>query len=318
MRRIVALLFVIVLLFGVVPTGTAAPSQSSGRRPVAVMIDNHPAAYPQIGLDKASIVFEALAEYGITRFMAIYIPGVSPEAATIGPVRSARLYYVQWAMGFRALYAHAGGSPQALDTLNKTQYVVNLDALKKNGGAYFSRSSKRKAPHNLFTSSAALDKAAAAFNAAELSDQDVGYLYKDEAPGSGGEAATQIGYYFLYKQESAGWVYDTESNSYLRLRRGKAHNDGATGEQLRFKNVVVMEVKERKIAGDAKGRIEQDVVGSGPAKLFVDGVQVDITWSKDGASAPLRFLASDGSEVRFNNGNIWIAVVPKLANLSVK
>ena len=94
---------------------TVAPSFARGtltKRPYAVMIDNHPDAYPQTGLDHALVVFEALAEFGITRFMAIYAPGIGPDAPAIGPVRSARLYYVQWAMGFGTLYAHAGGSPQ--------------------------------------------------------------------------------------------------------------------------------------------------------------------------------------------------------------
>ncbi|MCS6939995.1 MAG: DUF3048 domain-containing protein, partial [Roseiflexus sp.] len=80
------------------------------RRPYVVMIDNHPNAYPQTGLDKAAVVFEALAEAGITRFMAVYVPGVSPDVPSIGPVRSARLYFVRWAMGMRGMYIHAGGA----------------------------------------------------------------------------------------------------------------------------------------------------------------------------------------------------------------
>src|SRR6185369_9454807 len=99
--------------------------------------------------------------------------------------------------------------------------------------------------------------------------------------------------FFIYKQDSAGWIYDPTTNSYLRLRRGKPARDAASGEQLRARNVVVIEVKERKIAGDTKGRIEQDVVGSGAAKLFQDGMVRDITWQKDGPAAPLRFLTAD-------------------------
>jgi hypothetical protein len=329
LKRILALLTCTALLLGVAPLPATQPSahgtQGIGslargaiaKRPYAVMIDNHPDAYPQTGLGSATVVFEALAEYGITRYMAIYVPGVTADLPAVGPVRSARLYFVQWAMGFKALYAHAGGSPQALQLLDTTNAVVNLDALKRASGAYFSRSSKRSAPHNLFTSTDSLNRAAAKLNVSDLSDTEIGYLFKADAPGSAGTAATQLGYFFIYKEEAVGWSYDATSNSYLRLRRGKAGLDSA-GQQLRTKNVVVMEVKERKLANDPKGRIEQDVIGSGPARIFQDGIQIDVTWKKDDAAAPLRFFLADGSEAQFNNGQIWISAVPNLANLTAK
>lgn len=328
-RRILALLLGTALLIGVAPLPaaqhTAPANQAIGsmargaiaKRPYAVMIDNHPNAYPQTGLGSAAVVFEALAEYGITRYMAIYVPGITSDLPAVGPVRSARLYFVQWAMGFKALYAHAGGSPQALQLLETTTSVVNLDALKRSGGAYFARSSKRSAPHNLFTSTESLTRAATKFNASDLSDAEVGYLFKDDAPGAAGTAAAQIGYFFLYKQEAVGWTYDAASNSYLRVRRNKAAVDSA-GQRLSTKNVVVIEVQERKVANDPKGRIEQDVIGSGAARIFQDGIQIDATWKKDDASAPLRFFLADGSEAQFNNGQIWISAIPKLANLTVK
>lgn len=87
------------------------PRGSVTSRPYTVMIDNHPKAYPQTGLNQAAIVFEALAEYGITRYMAVYFPGITPDLATIGPVRSARAYFVEWARGLRGVYVHAGGAP---------------------------------------------------------------------------------------------------------------------------------------------------------------------------------------------------------------
>jgi hypothetical protein len=299
----------------------AAPSFARGtlaKRSYAVMIDNHPQAYPQNGLDHALVVFEALAEFGITRFMAIYAPGVGPDAPAIGPVRSARLYYVQWAMGFGSLYAHAGGSPQGLALAQSTNKIVNLDALHRGGGAYFGRSKKRFAPHNLFTSSADLAKAADKLEVAEFNQPEVGFLFKPDAPEAERAAAQSLTYFFLYKQDSAGWTYEPTTNSYLRLRRGKPARDAASGERLRTRNVVVIEVKERKIAGDAKGRIEQDVVGSGAGKLFQDGQALDITWRKEAAGAQLRFYAADGQEMQFNAGQIWIVALPALANLSVK
>jgi hypothetical protein len=299
----------------------SAPSLARGtltKRPYIVMIDNHPDAYPQTGLDHAVMVFEALAEFGLTRFMAIYAPGVGPDAPAIGPVRSARLYFVQWAMGFRGIYAHAGGSPQGLALAERTNKITNMDALRRSGGAYFGRSKKRYAPHNLYTSSADLATAAAKLKVADFNQPEVGYLFKPDLPEAERPDAQSLTYFFLYKQDSAGWSYDCATNSYLRLRRSKPARDAASGEQLRTSNVVVIEIKQRSIAGDKKGRIEQDVVGSGAGRLFQDGAVREITWRKDSASAPLRFYTADGAEAQMNAGQIWVVALPSLNNLTVK
>ena len=122
----------------------------------------------------------------------------------------------------------------------------------------------------------------------------------------------------FYQEDDAGWVYDRQTNSYLRLRRGRAAQDGATGEQLRAKNVVVMEVREAPIPGDDKGRIEQQVVGEGRARVFMDGVEREVMWRKPAESAPLALLDPSGEEVRFNAGPVWIVALPSLENLTVE
>ena len=220
------------------------------------------------GLDHAAVVFEALAEFGVTRFMAVYAPGITPDAPQIGPIRSTRLYFAQWAMGFHALYAHAGGSPQGLELVENTDQLINLDALKNANGSYFARSSDRDAPHNLFTSSAELERAAKALGVADLAQPDLGFLFKSDAPAAQRPAAQQIGYFFIYREDDAGWSYDPQTNGYLRLRRGKPARDAATNAQLWAKDVVVLEIKEAPLAGDPKGRIEQTVVGSGRARCL--------------------------------------------------
>ena len=325
LRRLLALALLAALGLAALPAQAASPVQAPtiergtlSKRPFVVMIDNHPQPYPQAGLDKAALVFEALAEYGITRFMAVYAPGVSPEAGQIGPVRSARIYFVQWAMGLHGVYAHAGGSPTGLALAESTDKIVNLDALQRGGGSFFTRSKRRSAPHNLYTTTATLQQAADKRGAADFSDPEAGFLIKPDAAPEQRPAAQSLSYYFLSRQESAGWTYDPASNGYLRLRRGKPAVDAVTGEQLSARNVVVIEVRERRIPGDKKGRIEQDVVGAGPGRLFQDGRAIDITWRKDSAAAPLRFYATSGDEVAFNAGQIWIAALPSLGNLSVK
>jgi hypothetical protein len=281
------------------------------------MIDNHPDAYPQTGLDRAAVVFEALAEFGVTRFMAVYAPGITPDAPQIGPIRSTRLYFAQWAMGFHAVYAHAGGSPQGLELVESTDQLINLDALKKGSGGYFIRSSDRDPPHNLYSSSAELERASKALGVADVSQPDLGFVFKNDAPEAQRPAAQKIDYFFIYREDNAGWNYDPATNGYLRLRRGKPARDAATGEQLWAKDVVVMEVKEARLANDPKGRIEQTVVGSGRARVFMDGVEREITWRKDAPEAPLRFFDGD-SETQLNAGPIWIVALPSLDNLTVK
>jgi hypothetical protein len=302
----------------VVPTG--APGLARGaltQRPIIVMIDNHPDAYPQTGLDRAAVVFEALAEFGVTRFMAIYAPGITADAPQIGPIRSTRLYFAQWAMGFHALYAHAGGSPQGLELVESTDQLINLDALKKASGSYFARDSDHDAPHNLFSSSAELERAAKALGVADLAQPDLGFLFKSDAPAAQRPAAQQIGYFFIYREDDAGWNYDPQTNGYLRLRRGKPARDAATNAQLWAKDVVVLEIKEAPLADDAKGRIEQIVVGSGRARVFMDGIEREVTWRKDAPEAPLRFF-DDSAETRLNAGPVWVVALPSLDNLTVE
>jgi hypothetical protein len=286
-------------------------------RPFAVMFDNHPNAYPQAGMDQAVVVFEALAEFGITRYMGIFVDQLSADLDTIGPVRSARPYFVEWAKGMRAVYVHAGGSPEGLLLAETSIELINMDALRGNAGAYFRRSSARAAPHNLYTSSAEL-RAFADLQEVDRPDLSAfGFLFKPEAPIAERPAAQGLRYFFIYRETSVGWTYDPVGNQYYYFRGDNPHIDAITGEQLRFKNVVVMEVPEQPIPGDPKGRIEQQVLGTGTARVFLDGRMYEATWSKAAGFAPLRFLAADGSEFAFNAGPIWIAAVPSLDNLVV-
>lgn len=281
------------------------------------MIDNHPKAYPQTGLNQAAIVFEALAEYGITRYMAVYFPGITPDLATIGPVRSARAYFVEWARGLRGVYVHAGGAPDALTMAATSVEIVDMDALRNDASAAFARSADRPAPHNLYTSSARiaafLDKRQA--NQPDLGE--IGFRIKRDRPATT-PTAQRISYYFIYQEAYVSWRYDRATNSYLSFRQQRPHLDAATGEQLRFKNLVVLEVPERPIPGDPKQRIQQDVIGQGPARLFLDGRMIEATWRKGAGFDQLRLFDRYDRELPLNSGPIWFAAIPSLKNLTVE
>ncbi len=288
------------------------------QRLITVLLDNHPNAYPQSGMDSATIVFEALAEYGITRYMAVYAPGISPDAVEIGPVRSARPYFVEWAQGFGAVFVHAGGSPAGLALAESAVEIANMDALLGSGSRYFWRNADRDAPHNLYTNSDELQQFIADQDAADFGPAAYGFLFKPDSPEDQRPASQQMEYYFIYAEDPVSWEYDPQANDYLRYRRGRAHIDARTGEQLRFKNVVVLEVQEELILGDDKGRIEQQVVGEGSARMFTDGVERDVRWSKPSQAAPLHLYDAKGDEVLFNAGSIWIAAIPSLDHLTVE
>jgi hypothetical protein len=151
---------------------------------------------------------------------------------------------------------------------------------------------------------------------ADYDRPEVGFLFKADAPENQRPAAEQLGYFFLYAEDDVGWTYDPATNGYLRLRRGRAARDAASGDQLWTKNVVVIEVSEGRIPGDEKGRIDQEVIGSGEARIFMDGVERAAKWRKDDAAGPLRFYDTAGAEVALNAGPVWIAALPSIDNLA--
>ena len=275
------------------------------------MIDNHPDAVPQSGLNEAAMVFEGLAEFGITRFMATYVAGTPVEQ--IGPIRSTRLYFAQLAMGTHSIYGHAGGSPDGQELVRTTTELINFDA---DGSTASFRDQTRAAPHNLYTTSALLQTLSENFplDAAEL--VDVGYLYDVTIPA--GQPIGAIGYFFADSSSRASWSWDSGCDCYLRSQRDLAHTDRLTGAQLNTKNIVLMEVTGSIRPGDDKARIDQYVVGGGRARVFRDGVMVEASWSKESEAGPLRFVDGQGGEIPFAPGALWIAGVPSFDNVTMQ
>jgi hypothetical protein len=301
------------------PDGAVAFARGAVRkRPYVVMIDNHPDAYPQSGLLEAAVVFEALAEYGITRLMAIYDPGAIPQVAQIGPVRSTRLYFAQWALAFQPIYVHAGGSPQGLSFVTHEPALVDLDGLRAQAQPYFTRSVERYPPHNLYTGGAALDEFAAVQHVAELATNDIGFPFKAEVPFESRPFNQNISYYFVDASEAIDWHYDRFTNKYLRLYRSLPARDAVTRQQIWTKNLVVLEVPSQGIPDDIDGRLELDVIGTGRGQLFVDGVDRAIEWRKESAAETLRFYTEGGDEVALNGGPVWIVALPTLDQLTLR
>ena len=293
------------------PAPTTVSSTLSGlsvtpdvnNRPVtAVMIENSDFARPQSGLLNASIVFEALAEGGVTRFMALY---QDTQPSYIGPVRSARPYYIQWAMGFDAAYAHVGGSPDALSDISAWG-VKDLDEFYNS--SYYQRIPSRDAPHNVYTSIAQLNalEQAKGYGAPKY----VGFPRKSESP-SKSPNATTINLNIISYDFNVKYVYNAATNSYNRFLAGAPHTDQQTGQQLSPKVVVAMVVPWTQGTLDATGAYYSDyaTLGSGQVDIFQDGTVTQGTWSKVSNASQITFTDANNNPIKLDAGQTWITVL---------
>lgn len=280
-------------------TGLLVENEQALSAPVtAVMIENSPEARPQSGLKEAEIVFEAIAEGGITRFMALF-QNNKPEL--IGPVRSVRLYYVNWLSAFNASIIHCGGSEEALNEVRNGTYR-DLDQYFNDSA--FWRSNDRYAPHNLYTSFANIE----ALNKAKgyTSSSFDGYINRVEPKPAETLDATNININISSYLFNSSFAYSAETNSYARSQAGAAHLD-SNGLQLAPNVVIAMSVDESTLA-DGHERIT--TIGSGTATIFQNGTAIKATWSKDSASSQIIFKDAVGNEIPLVSGQIWIVAVP--------
>ena len=275
--------------------------------PSAVIIENHPDARPQFGLSRANLVYEAEAEGGITRFLAVFSGGENLDK--IGPVRSARPYFVGWARGLSALFAHSGGSPEALAQIAK-ENIFDLNEFYNE--KYFWRDKSTRAPHNLFTSSEKLNeylnlkqRKQGKFLSWRFKGGDGGREEpSSEVSKSGSAGEITIG--FELPEFAVKWKYDPRNNDYVRYMGGQAHKD-ANGENIRAKNVAVMYVKARVV--DEKLRLKMEYIGEGEALVCLDGKCEKGEWRKKTDASRVRFYEKNGEEFIFNAGATWIEAV---------
>lgn len=286
-------------------SGLEVPIGTNEKPVTAIQIENSLDARPQAGLKDASIVFEAIAEGGITRFNAIY---QDTEPDYIGPVRSLRPYYIDWFWPFDASIAHVGGAPQALADV-KSLGIKDLDQFY-NSGAY-ERITSRYAPHNVYTSIAKLREVQQ--NKGFTSANYTGFARKKEqkleTPTTKTIDLNISGYYY-----NVHYDYDATNNAYLRSEGGAAHKDDKSGAQLEPK-VVIAIVMSRGKASDGQ-HTEYGTVGSGHMFVFQDGYQTEGTWSKDSRQAQWKFTGADGKALEFNPGQTWITMVDSTSSVS--
>lgn len=266
------------------------------------MIENSDEARPQSGLSQAGVIFEALAEGGITRFLALYEEG---QPSSIGPIRSARPYFIDWLLPFDAAYAHVGGSPTALTEI-QTLGVKDMNEFYY--GNTFTRISSREAPHNVYTSMSSL--LALETSKGWTTSKFTGFPRKADSP-SKTPTATSIQFNIAGSDMKVNYQYNSKNNNYLRSEGGAPMIDANTNQQLSPKVVIAMVVPWTDGPLDSSGAYYTDYsdIGSGEAYVFQDGTVTTGTWSKPSQSSQIQFLSSAGNPIPLNAGQTWITAV---------
>jgi len=286
----------------------ALSSKEANIWPVAIMIENLYSVRPQNGLSQAALVYETYAEAGTTRCLTFYNGG-SEKVEKIGPVRSARHYFLPWVYETAALFGHAGGSPQALGNIR--DYDTNdFNGIGKEA-KYFWRDSSISAPHNLFTSS---EKIVYGLRDKGLLDKEATFdmwNFKDEVSLAERPAEEKfVKVQFSSKSYEVEFKYNRENNDYLRFNGGSPHIDKNNNQQIKAKNVVVQIVPPIGYLGE-KGRIDMNVQGEGKVLVFRDGQVIEGIWKKPDRVSRTQFYDSSGKKIPLNRGNTWVEVIPE-------
>jgi len=301
------------------------------RRPLAVKVENDPAARPQSGLDGACVVYEEVTEAGITRFMAIYL---CRDVGVIGPIRSSRPADIDLLFPYSALFCHCGGGDQTLQMI-KLSGIADLDQFA--WPAAYHRTRDRRAPHNLYASTESLRNAgngAFPFHGEVskpfefLNDKEQAKMEGDRASEIKRAAANQANpspsyspamtvvnnVYIPYVSTCAvRYTYDSSTGRFMRFVAGKPHIDRETSQQLAADSVIVQYVTE--VASgivDVKGADspELGVLGSGRAQVFVRGRKIDANWQKNTREEHTRYTDNSGNVIKLKPGITWIELVP--------
>ena len=311
------------------------------RRPLGIMIENHKEARPQSGISSADVVYEAVAEGGITRTLDIFY---CQDAPYVGPVRSARMHFMKMLReyGNYPLYAHVGGAncdeetgsgckngakADALGTINKLGWAGynDMNQFSVPFPVYYrdpDRLPNRATEHTVYSSTQKLwTYAAQKRNLTNVDSKGVSWdttftpwKFQDDAASSSRGTVNTIQFGFWDQSTSdfgVQWQYDTASNSYKRTNGGEPHLDKNTGKQLTAKNVAIIFADESPANdGYEGGHILYDLAGSGKALVFQNGAAIKATWNKKNEESRTRFLDDTGKEISFVRGQIWIEILP--------
>lgn len=288
--------------------GTKTTPDLAKRYPLAVMIENQTQARPHTGLDKASIVYEAVTEGGITRFMALFGP---KDVKTVGPVRSIRTYFLDWAWEYQAYLAHVGGNIDALDRI-ETEKPYDLDEFSLGTKAYWREPEIGKAiEHTMYTNVEKLYSAAREKGFPTEADFRPLKFVSPEKVKANFLVTQEISIPFYASSYSVRYTYDPVNNNYPREMAGSPHRDRATGNQIAPTNLLIQSVER----SETLTRINETgftmkTIGQGKAIVLNGGQKIDATWEKTDLKSRSLFYDSSGKEISYPPGQFWYEIVP--------
>lgn len=287
---------------------------SSKERPIAVMIDNdEESARPQAGLEDAYLVYEITVEGAATRFMALF---KNYDVAKVGPVRSARHYFLDYALENDAIYTHAGQSPQAGRDIAALG-MIDINGLSGLDGQYFHRDYTHTSSwHTLYTGTDKLAELAEAKGIRKESDELI-YKYNEQDTEIGGQPATEFAlpYAPFYR---VTYEYNTDSKVYERSINGAPHKS-QSGVTLSAKNVIVLYIDNYNLNdGTNAGRQELDNIGSGKGFYMTNGQYKQITWSKSSRRAKTIIKDESGAEITLNPGTTYVQIIPESKAVTIR
>lgn len=307
-------------LFPAPPIAAAVQkSESTAPRPlihpVGFMIDDHFASWPQqAGLSRARIVYHTLVEGGTTRFLAFF--DLQDAAARIGPVRSARPYFLLVAEEYNPLFVHVGGSPAALQAFDDLG-IAHINEMTWYGSLYLWRDNKLKAPHNVFTSLENIRRADKELGYNHVSDFDPWQYGVADETRMRDEAHEIVIDYAPGSTYDAVYRWEQEKGTYARFQGGDRQIDALYGQDIAIDNLVVQRVPQEKVL-DREGRLSIEITGEGDAVIFQQGKVIVGRWKKPARNAPTQFFDGRGKKIIFVPGNVWIEIVPRGHQVTIR
>jgi hypothetical protein len=290
----------------------------SKTRPIGIMVDNEKGAWPQAGLQDAYLIYEIIVEGGESRFFALF---KDADTKMIGPDRSARHYFIDYALENDAIFTHFGFSPQAQSDI-KTLGINDISGTEKDGSAFWREKVITTSWQNCFTSIARLTARAETrgyrmtYNATPVLNYSVDELDLSKATGVVAANTVKVTYSSAHY---VTYVYDAENKVYKRYQRGKAQVDRVTGLQYTAKNIIVYSVENYSLNdGSGKGRQGIDNIGSGTGYYISDGYAIPITWQKSSRGSKTVYKDGNGNKLTVNDGNTFINLQPKGKTLTIE
>ena len=289
--------------------------EDSTSRPYAVMVNNISVARPlQSGLQDAYLVYEIIVEGGITRYMALFM---DQDTERIGSIRSARHYFIDYALENDAFYVHHGQSTQALSDFKKLP--IDRIVVDNNVTGWRDKSLRVSSEHTLFTNTDKLEKGIKKRRTTRKGGLLLNYSIDEIDLSENEDAIVANNVNIRYSSSTkTGYVYDSENKVYLRSVNGKEHKDYVTKEQYKVKNIITYKVKNYTLNDpEKKGRQGLNNIGSGEGYYISNGYAVPITWEKSSRSAKTIYKLKNGDVLRVNDGNTFIQIQPMNQTLEI-